>query len=477
MARHEERAEQGARGNAIACHVLSWRTARAKQPRPSSLTLALETITIMQVLYLDNIRGFSDAAVPIRDVTFLVGENSTGKSTVLALLHIVNSYTFWNEPEFDSESHNLGGFSDLLSSNSSNRDTFTLGLAKFHDGAARNHAGLIFVSFESDEGLPVAKTYSYISGEDLVTVRRSKEKYQYRIIKRPRIDTAGIVSVEYVRAVAALHGRSNDFVDMDIPGRFPPRDFLFFSAQLIPHKEKSKVAPPFPHEFMHFMHAGEVPVWIAPIRMKPKRTYDGARGRFSADGNHTPYLLRKNLTQKRRSGFHKALAAVGKDGNLFDSIAIKRFGDSDGDPFEVHAVFGDRSHPIAHVGYGVSQALPIIAEALTLPRGTRLYVQQPEVHLHPKAQSSLGALIHSLATVESKSFVIETHSDFLIDRFRVEVRDKNVRPDCSVLFFRRTSLGNEVTEIPIESSGAYSEIQPDDFREFFIHEQYRVLGV
>jgi AAA15 family ATPase/GTPase len=39
----------------------------------------------MEKLYLDNFRGFSDQYIDIRDVNFLVGENSTGKSSVLLI--------------------------------------------------------------------------------------------------------------------------------------------------------------------------------------------------------------------------------------------------------------------------------------------------------------------------------------------------------------------------------------------------------
>ncbi|MDP6688819.1 MAG: AAA family ATPase [Alphaproteobacteria bacterium] len=79
---------------------------------------------------------------------------------------------------------------------------------------------------------------------------------------------------------------------------------------------------------------------------------------------------------------------------------------------------------IRNVGYGVSQSLPVIVEILSRSFGSRFAIQQPEVHLHPKAQAALGDLFYQLALVEEKRFIVETHSDFTIDRFMLNYRKK-----------------------------------------------------
>lgn len=52
-------------------------------------------------IFLDNYRGFTDTLVPIKDVNFLVGENSTGKTSVLAILKLLSPPDFWLQNEFD----------------------------------------------------------------------------------------------------------------------------------------------------------------------------------------------------------------------------------------------------------------------------------------------------------------------------------------------------------------------------------------
>jgi predicted ATPase len=129
--------------------------------------------------------------------------------------------------------------------------------------------------------------------------------------------------------------------------------------------------------------------------------------------------------------------------------------------------------------YGVAQALPAVVEMFVHPEGTQFAIQQPEVHLHPKAQAALGDLIFQLATKEKKQFFIETHSDYTIDRFRLSYKENQGKPkiNSQILFFHKSSEGNCVYPIDILENGWYSDNQPESFRQFFIHEEMRLLGL
>jgi len=132
------------------------------------------------------------------------------------------------------------------------------------------------------------------------------------------------------------------------------------------------------------------------------------------------------------------------------------------------------------VGYGVSQSLPILVELFARRSGTLFAIQQPEVHLHPRAQAALGQVFYQLATTKNKKLLVETHSDFIIDRFRVSVRkgqqSGNVI-DAQVLFFERVNGLNRVHPVPILQDGRYSDSQPESFRSFFIKEELDVLRI
>jgi predicted ATPase len=132
---------------------------------------------------------------------------------------------------------------------------------------------------------------------------------------------------------------------------------------------------------------------------------------------------------------------------------------------------------ISNVGYGVSQGLPVIVEAFVREPGTLFAIQQPEVHLHPRAQAAIGEMIFSLAHREKKRFIVETHSDFTIDRYRVSLREsKDADVGSQILFFARVNGKNVVSQILIGKDGGLPDSQPNSYRSFFLKEGLKVIG-
>jgi predicted ATPase len=87
-----------------------------------------------------------------------------------------------------------------------------------------------------------------------------------------------------------------------------------------------------------------------------------------------------------------------------------------------------------------------------------------------------------MALLDGKRFVIETHSDFTIDRFRMNYRKRRVTrkeqpPQSQVLFFERSNAQNTVTPLPIGAHGELPPDQPKGYRDFFIKEEMHLLDV
>jgi predicted ATPase len=79
-----------------------------------------------------------------------------------------------------------------------------------------------------------------------------------------------------------------------------------------------------------------------------------------------------------------------------------------------------------------------------------------------------------LARSDEKSFMVETHSDFTIDRFRLNVRQHG-HIDSQLLFFERTESINSVTRIEIGANGDLAPDQPENYRLFFFNESLALL--
>lgn len=78
---------------------------------------------------------------------------------------------------------------------------------------------------------------------------------------------------------------------------------------------------------------------------------------------------------------------------------------------------GSRYHDLTHVGVGVSQVLPILVASLLADTDTTLIFEQPELHLHPRVQTLLADFFLSMTQL-GKQCVIETHSEYLVNRIR-----------------------------------------------------------
>lgn len=89
-------------------------------------------------------------------------------------------------------------------------------------------------------------------------------------------------------------------------------------------------------------------------------------------------------------------------------------------------LFGEKdSLHQTNVGYGISFILPIIVAGLIADEGSILIVENPELHLHPKAQSNIAAFLAVIAA-SGVQLVIETHSEHIVNGFRKAIlHDKN----------------------------------------------------
>ena len=234
----------------------------------------------------------------------------------------------------------------------------------------------------------------------------------------------------------------------------------------------------FRHEFMkrflldlHEIHS------LAPIRSKPKRTYDPLKETETPDGSEIPMTLinLKASSEQEWEDLKKQLLNFGHASGLFCDIELRELGDSRGDPFQLKVKVRGSSANLVDSGYGVSQVLPVLVRIFR-NRGTRFLLQQPEVHLHPKGQAELVSLFVDNNRTHKNSFVIETHSDHMINRIRIEIMKGKIKPeDVSLIYLE--PVGNQVKTHNICFDAQANMINvPDGYRDFFLKESDELLG-
>lgn len=130
---------------------------------------------------------------------------------------------------------------------------------------------------------------------------------------------------------------------------------------------------------------------------------------------------------------------------------------------------------IADVGIGVSQVLPVLVALIVAEPGQLVYLEQPELHLHPRAQVALAQVLADAAK-RGVRVVAETHSSLLLLGIQTLVAEGDLSPELVKLhWFSRNKDGvTTVNSVDLDDAGAYGD-WPIDFDDVDLKIQSRYL--
>lgn len=131
--------------------------------------------------------------------------------------------------------------------------------------------------------------------------------------------------------------------------------------------------------------------------------------------------------------------------------------------FETMDGYTNEVKPI-NTGFGISYVLPVVVAILKARKGDILILENPESHLHPKGQSTIGRLA-AYAAQAGVNIFIETHSDHIINGIRVAVKNGNLAEKNVKIFYfdrvlNRSHQYSQVEEILIDKNGELSSYPP-----------------
>lgn len=419
------------------------------------------------------VRGFKslrdECHIEIRPLTILAGANSSGKSSIMQPLLLMKQTL---EASYDPGPLLLNGPNAQFTSVSQ--------FLTKTSGRGKVDSFVVKIDIGSDGTL--SETFAMASTSTLAIeeMKISLEPNGKPVTLRPGMEAAAVTEVFQL-----MYKTVGSIPSSAIP-RFVVRRircFLGFQQQfdlrpdLPPASLPSAFLPPVARCEEILRRSIHVP----GVRHAPQRRYasaspsDGFLGIFD---NYTASTIEK--WQETRSEQAQNLAsALGKLG-LTWAVDARRISDGE---VELHVGRlpkkgrGGKSDMvnIADVGFGVSQVLPVVVALLVAEPGQLVYLEQPELHLHPRAQVALAQVLADAAK-RGVRVVAETHSSLLLLAIQTLVAEGRLPSDLVGLhwFERKGDGATKITYKELDSGGRFGD-WPVDFGDVSFDLQSRYL--
>ena len=208
--------------------------------------------------------------------------------------------------------------------------------------------------------------------------------------------------------------------------------------------------------------------YLGPLRNPPKRTYqwsgDTPEGVGQLGENTIAAILAAqnegrmlNRGPKRpRQPFTEFIASWLKDLGVIHSFVVKPVAEGRKE-YEVLVRTQAKSPEvkITDVGFGVSQVLPVLVQAFYCPPNSTVWMEQPEIHLHPQVQAELADVFISATRAREESgarnvqLIIESHSEHFLNRLQRRIAEGEITPDDVAIYFCKKTGGSTELE-PLE---------------------------
>lgn len=390
-------------------------------------------------LRLKNFKAWRDTEdIALKPVTMLLGTNSSGKSSLIQSLLLLKQTA--QSP--DRTIHlNLGGdeatdffsfgdFDSVLKVGTKAPRQFELDFAFLRPTEPRIKEGRFRCSYKKISSGAVAVEVLDLSTPDWRFRAKRRDKGAYSLLVQDETQPRG-------------KGR-----------HFAPERSIALPAEAI--VALGSTGPIVEDLSLAIRRELEGIIYLGPLRRKPERDYVWNRskpGEVGSDGHKAiDVLLASSITQG--DGRNEVIEGVSRwltSMEVASKLEVRQLGRSTRYEVVVH-----RDGVVANlrdVGIGISQVLPVLTVAYFAPRGSTVLLEEPEIHLHPLAQSVLAELFVEISSQREVQFIVETHSEHVFRRMQTLIAKRRTDANKCAMFF-------------IETQGADAVLRQLDVDEF-----------
>jgi len=424
-----------------------------------------------------NFRGFDDSGwITLRPLTVLIGANNSGKTSTFAPLLLMAQTVLSPDgvtplvtrgPIVDG-----GTFRDI----SHNRDTenpIYFGF-KFHlhkptkrvKAVGAYPPGMLEVILSAGEQLEDIQLDQF----DLSDV------YERPLFTRAR-------NADGTYTFGSTRFKNMTQAEEALLKKGPPTNFMFTPGATLEAARSERNEQPvskFSESFSRYLSCisfayGDVSsilrnlVYIGPLRDHPKRYYEIAGSEPRSVGTHGEDMA--NVVRRKYQKIKRQLNAWVARFEFGEHLRVESPSD------DIFSLSFETNKPeklrmnIADSGFGVSQVLPLIVQALTARPYSLTIAEQPEIHLNPRLQCTLADLFVEMANSDHR-VIVETHSEHLLLRLRRLIATKKIKHSSVAVYFVEKDSGvSKVTRVPLDENGGIStSVWPKGFFEETLRE-------
>ena len=382
---------------------------------------------------LENFKCFRHIDLNPKLITVLIGPNGTGKSGVLQALMLLKQSKDNNDPlvldgglvriepgafalrgvhhELDEVRLSLSGYWGITFEGIDDRAEFESHLTYSGDAKLRNKQGGTRVNIS---GQVYEVPFSYSTGQRDIRTPRGSINYQ----ERSGINNFRIVSYS---------GGTRDFLTFWMEVSQAPADAL----------GSMKVVPA----------ARALAHGLYPLGPTLSEEISNAGGLGKQEDDTATTLAYSRREVEKVSNLMKQVTGVGFRADNAPPQSIKPVSESPAGDFSLTAE-----------GFGTNTLVHLLFELVRAVPGATVLIEEPEIHLHPKAQAELASVMVEEAKAASKQIIMTTHSEHVAGRLLTLVAENKLSSDeLAIYSFEKDDSGVcSATEIEVTERGQVS---------------------
>ena len=406
-----------------------------------------------------NFRAFKDTGwVKFPALTVLIGPNNSGKTSVIAPLLMLSQTAA--SPDTSTPLVTRGQLSDAGMLKDFVHD---------HDLTKNLFFGLRY-HIHSEVPKKVDKIGSYPPGAAEITFGQGRQKEDILLKKFELFDVLNRPFLRQNLAGRGLYKLTSDAItrlkveERNAIANNHPINFLFSPVGALSRRRRTSEKAPssdYSRDFSMYLNAISAVFeelmgifrtlsYIGPLRDRPKRYYEKSSELPWAVGSHGEDMA--NLVRRKMPELSIGLNRWVKKFEFGEQLIVKDVSEE-----LFYLAFADaggkRVTNIADTGFGASQILPLIVQALAARKDTLTIAEQPEIHLNPRLQYLIADLLVEMAS-NDRRVIVETHSEHLLLRLRSLVAMNKIAPEkVAIYFVERIDGVSSIRRIPLTANG------------------------